>query len=77
MRVPGSQFCLSYQDVYAFIRVLRQVCAVANRGVGVTRGLTLNLQESVLGTNEAAEVRSFSRTEIVTLLLTVLLAFTA
>ena len=56
---------------------LRQVFAVANRGVVVTGRLTLNLQEIVLGSNEAAEVHSFSHTEIVTLLLTVLLAVTA
>jgi hypothetical protein len=77
MRVPGAQFSSGYQDVYAFIRALIQVCAVANREVGVTESLTVNPQEIVLGTNEAAEVHSISHTVIVTLLLDVLPAVTA
>jgi len=75
--VPGAQFSSSYQDVYTIIRVLRQVCAVANREVGVTESLTVNPQEVVLGTNEAAVVHSISHTVMVTLLLNVLPAVTA
>jgi hypothetical protein len=49
MEVLGAQFSSSYEDVYAFIRVFRRVCAVANRGIGATESLTANPQEFVLG----------------------------
>jgi hypothetical protein len=77
MRVPGAQFSSSYQDVYAFIRALIQMCAFANRELDVTESLTVNPQEIVLGTNEAAEVHSIPHTVIVTLLLDVLPTITA
>jgi hypothetical protein len=64
MRVPGAQFSSCYQDVCAFSRILRHVCAVVDRGVSVTESLTVYPLEVVLVTNEAAVVRSISHTVI-------------